>query len=259
MVQANEQVNYQGRRAWVVSTQGNEPNQVVNIRFEDGTERIIMSGELGEAKGTGLSGTKLNEAQIAGHAGADRQYAGGAGEYRKEQDKNAKVDDYGTITPQMDEPVIDLGPGTGDTGAGLKADGKDVDSNNRRLLGTEEIITKIEPVTRKVVDKNGRKLEVGTTISIKARLIKFHGADKVEVLYPPYIRQSGIPIWVEERKRLELPNQDDPTQGSGAEYLDAIYHYENGQVVDANGKEAPKFEPEKQERLTIPVKYVEKF
>ena len=284
MVQQNEEVNYQGRRGRVTNVMGEVPNQAVHVRFDDGSERVLMVSEL-ESSSTGDSGKSLNEKQIGrGQSsggrieppsmnrphvdntlpGSDKPkptpYSGsGTSEYRKQQDATANVDDSGTITPQSEEPVIDLGPGTGDTGAGLKADGKDVDSNNRRILGTEEIITKIEPVTRKVVDRNGRKLEVGTTISLKARLIKFHGADKVEVLYPPYVIGSQIPIYDNERKRLELPSQDDPSKGNGSAYEGMMFSYKDGQVVDANGNEVKQPELEKQVKLEVPTKYVEKF
>lgn len=304
MVQQNEEVNFQGRKGRVTSVMGNEPNQAVSIRFDDNTERVVMVSELQNAAGAGMSGSKLNEEQIAGHGGQDRDrikgriggpqvdnslpgketkpvptpYTNKNPDYQRgmsgtyadvteppleggEPTPPLGEGDGGTkpIDPDADTTPNDSGPGTGDTGAGLKADGKDVDSPRRRLLGTEEIVTYIEPVTRKIVDRNGRKLEVGTTISLKARLIKFHGADKVEVLYPPYVNQSQIPIWSSERNRLELPSQDDPSKGNGSAYEGMMFSYKDGQVVDANGNEVKQPELEKQEKITVPVKYVEKF
>jgi hypothetical protein len=277
MVQKNEEVNYQGRKGRITNVMGEEPNQAAHIRFDDGEERVLMVSELNASSGSGLSGKKLNEAQIGrGQSGGGRiippagssgQYAdvtepplegsGGGGQVEEEVDPGYDIDvDNG---PKPDVGTNDKGAGTGDTSEGLKADGKDVDSPRRRILGLEEIITYIEPVTRKIVDRNGRRIEVGTTVSLKARIIKFHGADKVEVLYPPYVNQSTIPIWSSERTRLELPSQDDPKKGNGSAYEGLMFTYKDGKVVDANGNEAKQPELEKQEKITVKTKYIEKF
>jgi hypothetical protein len=272
MVQQNEMVNYQGRRAKVTSVQGEPPNQILNIRFDDNSERIVTLAEIAQSD---------KPTQLPSSPNKPTQPIYNPKPVRPNQDLpdygKPKATPYGNQRADVTEPPLeggeptppfgieeggdatpnDLGPGTGDSGAGLKADGKDVDSPRRRLLGTEEIVVYIEPVTRKVVDRNGRKLEVGTTISIKARIIGMKENGMVEVLYPPYTRTSPFPVWSADRERLEYANEDNEPNGN--EYSDGIYSYRDGKVQDANGNPPPEFEAMKQTKLQVPVKFVERF
>jgi hypothetical protein len=307
MVSQGESVNYQGRTARVENVLGEEPNQAVSIKFDDGSTKVVMQGELSAPSGSGLSGSKLNQEQISRgqsgggsirpprvdntlpeperggaqpkptpYANQDKDYIGGMSSGGKRGIGRADTTEpplgEGEPVPPLeggsieeDQTPNDAGPGTGDSGAGLKADGKDVDSARRRLLGTEEIVVYIEPVTRKIVDRNGRKIEIGTTVNLKARIIKFHGADKAEVLYPPYIPVSNIPVWSSERNRLENRLQDGDTSGepvgSGVAYEGYQYSYKDGKVVDANGNEAKDedFKKYKQEKLVVRTRDIEKF
>jgi len=89
--------------------------------------------------------------------------------------------------------------GSGDTGAGLAADGKDnagvvnkpsnvnASVTMKRLLGTEEIEVKVSRQSLRVVDKNGRKLEVGQVVNLKVKILSFGADNQVEVVYPPYV------------------------------------------------------------------------
>jgi hypothetical protein len=271
MVQKNEEVNYQGRRGRVTNVLGDEPNQAVSIKFDDGSERVVMQNELENSGGSGERGKELNEKQIGrGQSGGGSIVPPHAAQMpsqkpQQQSQSSSSQSQYSDTdvtqreeqTPRTEE-FKDSGPGTGDSAEGLKADGKDVDSTNRRLLGLEELITQIEPVTRKIVDRNGRKLEVGTTVSLKARLIKFHGADKVEIAYPPYVPTSQVPVWSDERKRLEMANEEQ--KPSGAVYEGMQYQYKDGKVVDANGNEVKQEEqPIKQQKLQVESRFVEKF
>ena len=268
MVEKNSEVNYQGRRGRVTNVLGDEPNQAVSIKFDDGSERVVMQNELEQSSGSGERGKELNEKQIGrGQSGGGSIVPPHAAQMpAKEFNRPTQNQSSSSKSSQQSDTDItthteefkDSGPGTGDSAEGLKADGKDVDSTNRRLLGLEELITQIEPVTRKIVDRNGRKLEVGTTVSLKARLVKFHGADKVEIAYPPYVPTSQIPVWSEERKRLEMANEEQ--KPSGAAYEGMQYRYDNGKVVDANGNEVKQEEqPIKQQKLQVESRFVEKF
>jgi hypothetical protein len=293
-----DKVSYQGREANVSNIMGTEPNQIFTLKFDDGTERVATANELGAANKPHVDNTlpsnqpnRPNQ-DLPKRGGFEQEGTGrfegsGGSMQGKDRDTRYELPSAGKPepTPFGDVPIVDpkppsvggegdntpndQGAGTGDTGAGLKADGKDVDSPRRRLLGTEEIVTYIEPVTRRVVDRNGRTLEIGQTVSIKARIIGFKdrgrdeagnkGGLKAEVIYPPYRIGSTIPIWSEERKRLEIPNQDDVNVAGGAPYEDGIFSYKDGKIVDANGNEPPKQELQKQEKLVIDVRHVERF
>ena len=282
-----EQVSYQGATAEVINVMGEEPNQIFTLRLTDGNERVATLNEINQRGG--LQGSNVFAGSPSSMQGNDR-------DVRFELPNANQSNDVGTRAEPPVEPPLeggeptppwgideggekppeaildganDAGPGTGDTGAGLKADGKDVDSPRRRLLGTEEIVTYIEPVTRRVVDKNGRNIEIGTTVSVKARIIGFKsggkdeagnkGGLKAEVIYPPYRIGSTVPIWSAERNRLEIPNQDNPDEAGGTPYEDAIFSYKDGKVVDANGTEAKRPELQKQEKLLIDVRHIERF
>ena len=284
MVQKNEEVNFQGRRGRVTEVMGEEPNQAVKVKFDDGSERIIMGSEIENPSGSGESGKSLNEKQIGrGQSGGGNIVPPNTMQRDKEFGK-ADSRAEGSVEPPLEggtpEPPLeesgppewgmeekppqelvgenDKGAGTGDTSEGLKSDGKDVDSPRRRILGLEEIVTYIEPQKRKIVDRNGRRVEVGSTVSLKARVIKFHGADKVEIAYPPYVPVSQIPVWNEEKKQLEMANEEG--KPSGAKYEGMQYSYNEGKVVDANGQEVKQEkQPIKQTKMTVESRFVEKF
>jgi hypothetical protein len=268
MPKVNDRVKYQGYGATVINVMGTAPHQVLTIRFDDGKERTVTASEITE-KEKNLSPSQGQNAGMSDYEQgmstgsiAGRAETGGStpplGEGNPEPPLKEDVGDpppYGIdIT---DQTPNDAGPGTGDSGAGLKADGKDVDSARRRLLGTEEIVVYIEPVTRKVVDANGRTIRVGDTVSIAAKIVGFKGAKEVEILYPPHVPANPFPVYNDKSKRLEMADAEG--KPNGTEYTGGMFTNDNGTVKDASGNPPPRFEPIKQNKLTIKVDDLRKF
>jgi len=139
-------------------------------------------------------------------------------------------------------------PGSGDTAAGLKADGKDVDAsasnkssdNNapitlKRLLGTEEIEVKVSRQSLRVVDKNGRKLEVGQVVNLRVKIESFGPDNNVEVVYPPHVNEG--------------PKLNDKKDGLVT--IDNRYKVVDGKIVNVA--------VETQHKLTVKADKVERF
>jgi len=150
---------------------------------------------------------------------------------------------------------------TGDTAAGLKADGKDVSASaasNRptdanvpvimkRLLGTEEIEVKVSRQSLRVVDKNGRKLEVGQVVNLRVRILSFGPDNQIEVVYPPYINEG--------------PKLNDKKDGLVT--IDDRYKVVDGKIVNVADNKPyvvdSSVKVETQHKLTVKADKVERF
>jgi len=229
-----------------------------------------------------------------------------AAEAKKDGDKLAAHAGETIETGTGKARVIDGGPGTGDTAAGLKADGKDVNDNagdmlnrdndasrsetlpkgtdtktsgttagrsgihrggirggirplddspilTRRLMGTEELEVKISRQSLRVVDKNGRKLEVGQTVYIPVRILSFASGSEVEVVYPPYLHSTEV--------IPELNNQKDAMVNpeTGLPYVGMDYKIASGKVVNSkDGKEPDRSEMPEQIVMVVKASNMER-
>lgn len=114
----------------------------------------------------------------------------------------------------------------------------------RRLHGTEEILVQANRATLSVIDRNGRRLEVGAVVNLPVRIIGLNSAQEVEVVYPPFIQQVE-PVPTNEAGQLKNPD--------GSNYSGSLYKLNDSNViVNVNTNEPPNMdEMPKQQTLTV--------
>jgi hypothetical protein len=114
----------------------------------------------------------------------------------------------------------------------------------RRMHGTEEVLVQANRGTLRILDKNGRRLEIGNVVSLPVRIVGLYSADEVEVVYPPY-----IPV-VEEVPTI---NEGQLKNADGSNYNGTLYTInDSNEVVDVNTKQPPNMdEMPKQNTLTV--------
>lgn len=122
----------------------------------------------------------------------------------------------------------------------------------RRLHGTEEVLVQANRASVAIIDRNGRRLEVGGVVNLPVRIIGMNDADNIEVVYPPFIPT------VEEVPTIDAGQLKN---GDGSNYTGSTYKIsENNEVVNAQTNEPPNMdEMPRQERLTVAAARLERF